>query len=193
MLHKHFVQLNLGRQRVLASCVFWCSAMTIFLPSCCAAVLEWTVRIIKFLFQRNIFFELLSQLDVHNTGWPSLYSFSCYDPPEDGRGRLRRLIHSCPAASSVHSSTAWCWQQNCCVRHVLEELAKCFPVECPPKFRRVRVLPRILRSCSCNSSNIVFFAGDQRGTTVSPAAIANFKSLLILHLRVCSASSSSCC
>lgn len=68
------------------------------------------------------------------------------------------VIHSCPAASSVRSSSAWCWRQICCVSHVLEKVAKCFPVECSPKFRWVRLLPRLLCSWSCNSSNIVFFA-----------------------------------
>lgn len=45
--------------------------------------------------------------------------------------------------------------------------------------------PCIFRCCSWNSSNVVFFSAvGQRGTTVSAAAISNFKSLLISHLRV---------
>lgn len=39
------------------------------------AVGWWTARIIRFL----------SQLKLHNTGWTRLYSFSCYDPLEDGK------------------------------------------------------------------------------------------------------------
>lgn len=147
MLHKHFVQLNLWTGSCPLSCVF--VLHNDYFPSLLFCCCVWVTSENNQISEHFLWAFESAGSTQHRMNQPLLIFllWSTRGWERAGWGDSERVIHSCPAASSVHSSSAWCWRQNCCVRHVLEKVAKCFPVKCSPKFRWVRVLPRILHSC----------------------------------------------